>query len=122
MQTNKPFEIDTDTAILATGYTASHPDFLSPIKQDLIEDENQFFKLNKNFSMQTKKDMEDKIFVQNNSLFSHGIGSADLGLGCYRNAVILNTITGTNAFSLYEKNVFQSFDVPDFWGNRADGV
>jgi lysine N6-hydroxylase len=111
-QMQKHYQISSSAVILATGYKPREPDFLHPIRDQLLrDDKNQYFYLNEDFSIRTKSMIQNKIFVQNNSLYTHGIGSPDLGLISYRNGVILNTILGKNHYSIYPRNVFQSFGI-----------
>ena len=63
------------------------------------------YDLNKNYSVNGK----DSIFVQNADLQSHGFNSADLGMGPYRNAIILNTILNEEHFKMEENIAFQKF-------------
>lgn len=111
-QKQEDFSVSCDAVILATGYRASNPDFLLPLMDELITDRHQTFALHNDFSIQTKNKMPNKIFVQNNSLFSHGVGSSDLGLVCRRNSQIINYITNKECYPLHNNNVFQAFHPP----------
>jgi lysine N6-hydroxylase len=100
------FEHKTDAAIFATGYKYQVPEFLHLIHYLINWNENAFYKVNKNYSV----DNNNSLFVQNADLHSHGFNSADLGMGPYRNSIILNTILGRAHYS-FEKNIaFQRFD------------
>jgi lysine N6-hydroxylase len=102
----KYFEHETDTVIFATGYKYQVPEFLRPIHHLINWNENAFYKVSKNYSI----DNNNSIFVQNADLHSHGFNSADLGMGPYRNSNILNTILD-RAHYASEKNIaFQRFD------------
>jgi lysine N6-hydroxylase len=108
-QLDRTLSLDCDAVVLATGYRSVQPDFLKPM-YDLFEfDDQQTFALNENFSIKTKQTISHEIFIQNNSLFSHGVGSPDLGLGCYRNSLILNSVAKKECYPIYPNNVFQSF-------------
>lgn len=50
-----------------------------------------------------------EVFVQNQELHSHGIGTPDLGLGAYRAGVIANQILGEPYFDTQALTVFQTF-------------
>lgn len=56
------------------------------------------------------------LFVQNAELHTHGVGAPDLTLGAHRNAVILNEICGKEIHPVRDRNVFQSFGLPDASG------
>lgn len=108
--TKEAFSINCDAVILATGYTSSDMKLLEPLDNILIKDPNQSYILNPDFSIKNNSNSLGKIFMQNNSMLSHGVGSPDLGLGCHRNSVIINTILGNNFYKIETKNVFQTFN------------
>lgn len=103
-ETNELFETSSDVIILATGYMYQVPEFIQPIK-GLINWSAGNYQLNRNYSI----DNNNSLFVQNAELHSHGYNSADLGLGPYRNAIILNSILGYDHFILERNVAFQSF-------------
>jgi len=101
IELRKTFTQRTDAIILATGYRSVSPDFLKPL-QSAIQ------KTNRNYSI----DKSNSIFVQNAEAPTHGFNAADLGLGPYRNAVIINTITGVERYEIESGITFQTFGVP----------
>ena len=52
---------------------------------------------------------EGNIFVQNVGLHTHGLVTPDLGMGCYRNSIILKKITGRDCYPIERKIAFQDF-------------
>ncbi len=99
------FTHPTDILILATGYQSTIPSFLQPIASQIHWDAQGRYQVHRAYCI----DDAQSIFVQNAELHTHGFNAPDLGMGPYRNAVILNTILGYEHFEL-EKNVpFQSF-------------
>ena len=76
-------QIECDAVILATGYKSSDMKILEPLDNILIKDSNQGYALNEDFSIKSYSNNLGKIFMQNNSMLSHGIGSPDLGLGTF---------------------------------------
>ena len=54
-------------------------------------------------------DDDETIFVQNVGLYSHGISVPDLGMGCYRNSIIINQILGEEYYQVEKKIAFQDF-------------
>lgn len=88
------FFFKTDAVILATGYQYKVPRFLNPIRELIRWRDDGYYDVQKNYAV----DFRDRIFVQNADLYSHGFNSADLTLGPYRNAVILNSILGREQF------------------------
>ncbi len=53
------------------------------------------------------------LFVQNAELHTHGVGAPDLGLGAWRSATILNTLTNGRAYHLPDTTAHTRFGVPD---------
>lgn len=105
----KDMHIQTECVVFATGYRANTPVFLQGLAPHLQKDAAGNYALNADFSIKTK--LPNKIFMQNNTLYSHGIGSPDLGLGCYRNSVILNNIANAECYPVHAQNVFQQFNL-----------
>ncbi len=103
------FQLEVDALILATGYRTADLSIMSPLDGLLEKDSRQNYALNADFSLKINEADIGKIFMQNNSLYSHGVGSPDLGLGAYRNSVIINTICNRTVYKTAKKNVFQNF-------------
>ncbi|MCH5599511.1 hypothetical protein [Niabella ginsengisoli] len=98
--------MSADFVVLATGYEYRVPAFLNPLKQINYNDHRQF-KVNRNYSI----DDRNRIFVQNAEMHTHGFNAPDLGLGAYRNAVIINTILGYAYYPVDTKIAFQQFGI-----------
>ncbi len=99
----KEFIHASSAVILATGYKTAKPDFLHPVRHLLSK------KTNCNYSI----DRNNTIFVQNGEQATHGFNAADLSLGPYRNAVILNTISGKEIYPVETGITFQTFGLPN---------
>jgi lysine N6-hydroxylase len=102
------FSHETESVILATGYKYVIPGFLQSVKELVRFDEDGLYDVQKNYSI----DRNNSIFVQNAELHTHGFNAPDLGMGPYRNAVILNSILGKEHFSIAKNVTFQTFGVP----------
>ncbi|MEK1831380.1 hypothetical protein AAAC51_27790 [Priestia megaterium] len=59
----------------------------------MLFDEKGQLKINELYQVEMKK-KGAPLFVQNGELHTHGVGAPDLGLGAYRNAVLINQIAG----------------------------
>lgn len=101
-----PFSTKATDVVLATGYYSRVPDFLSPLEYMIQRDRNGALHIKRNYSI----DDNNQIFIQNAELHTHGFNAPDLGLGAYRNAVIINTILGDNYYPVDSGIGFQSFD------------
>jgi lysine N6-hydroxylase len=95
----------TDACILATGYKYIIPEFINPIHHLINWDHEGHYNMNENYSV----DRHQTVFTQNADLHSHGFNSADLGLGPYRNATILNAILKKEKFKMETSTTFQQF-------------
>ncbi|MFT3749133.1 MAG: hypothetical protein QM768_12480 [Agriterribacter sp.] len=98
----------TKAIVLATGYKAVTPSFIEPLRGCIQFDKNDCYQINRNYSV----DRDQTIFIQNADAHTHGLNSADLGMGPYRNAVIINTILGKEHFNIESAVAFQTFGIP----------
>jgi lysine N6-hydroxylase len=99
---------ESEIVIMATGYDANEPAFIEGIKEHLLFDEKGQLKISESYQVEMKK-KGAPLFVQNGELHTHGVGAPDLGLGAYRNAVLINQIAGENVYKIYGNTVFQKF-------------
>ncbi len=101
----KSFLHHTASLIIATGYRQALPDFLDPLLNHINRNENDELLINRNYSI----DSNNSVFIQNADSGTHGFNSADLGMGPYRNAIILNSILRREHFKMEKDVTFQSF-------------
>lgn len=106
---DEEFTHDTDVLVLATGYEPA-PLPLDPELLALDAAGRPVVELDYRLRLAARPKSE--LFVQNGELHSHGVGAPDLGLGAHRNAVIVNALAGREVYPVRERNVFQSFGVP----------
>ncbi|MFG6148092.1 lysine N(6)-hydroxylase/L-ornithine N(5)-oxygenase family protein [Halobacillus sp. B23F22_1] len=112
------FERQSEIVILGTGYEPAVPHFLSPLSHELYWDEKGRYEVDENYAL--KSDLTPSIYVQNGEMHTHGVGAPDLGLGAYRNSVIINSIAGKEIYPMQEDYVFQTFGVEKM--NRKKGT
>ncbi|WP_292009876.1 SidA/IucD/PvdA family monooxygenase [Chryseobacterium sp.] len=105
----KPYQLHSDYIILATGYKHQEPDFLHGINHLINRD--CFGQLKADTTYNINKTGKN-LYILNAELASHGILTSDLGMGPYRNAMILNDILGYEHFNLERKIAFQDFGIP----------
>lgn len=98
----------TEAVIAATGYQYHVPPFLEPLRSRIQWDQRDSYDMKRNYSIDSNK----SLFVQNADLHTHGFNSADLGMGPYRNATILNAIVKRKVFMLERDTAFQTFGLP----------
>ncbi|TAE55879.1 MAG: lysine 6-monooxygenase [Nostocales cyanobacterium] len=102
----------SDCVILGTGYNHAIPKCMQNLHHLIAWDEKGRFPVNFNYQLTCNADIPNRIFVQNAELHTHGVGAPDLGLGCYRNSVIINTLLGKEIYPVRAQNVFQKFGLP----------
>ncbi|NCU05695.1 MAG: SidA/IucD/PvdA family monooxygenase [Chitinophagaceae bacterium] len=108
-RTERSFLHETNCVILATGYQYNLPGFIDPIRENISWLANGQYKVNRDYSI----DKTHSVFVQNAETHSHGFNAADLSLGPYRNAVIINSILGNNHYPTDHRTTFQQFGMTD---------
>lgn len=104
-RTEENLEFCADTLVMATGYRSRTPDFLNGITQRITYLADGRVDVDREYSIGACED----IFVQNAELHTHGFTAPDLGMGAYRNSVIINRITGREVYPVEERIAFQRF-------------
>lgn len=115
---NAPLTQTTGAVILGTGYHYRLPSFIKNIKQQIEFDDAGQLAVQRDYSI----DIRGDIFVQNVGLHTHGISSPDLGMGCYRNSIILKAVLGYAPYSIEEHVAFQTFSTAKFAGKQPCGA
>ncbi len=105
----KQFEHTTELVVMATGYKYVLPQCIEPLRMQINWLSKDQFVVNRNYSIDKKG---NSLFVQNAEMHTHGFNSPDLGMGPYRNSVILNYILGEEYFAIETNVCFQGFGVP----------
>ncbi|ABX49976.1 L-lysine 6-monooxygenase (NADPH) [Shewanella baltica OS195] len=101
-----PLSQTTGAVVLGTGYHYRLPQFIKDIKQQIEFDDAGQLAVQRDYSI----DIRGDIFVQNVGLHTHGVSSPDLGMGCYRNGIILKAVLGYAPYHIEEHIAFQTFD------------
>jgi lysine N6-hydroxylase len=117
--TGEVFELESDAIILGTGYVPSFPHFLIGMQEKIEWDKKDRYQITRDYRLQTIGLDHNCIFIQNGELHTHGVGAPDLGLGPYRNAVIINQLYGQAIYPVSHKNVFQTFGTEPAWKSAA---
>lgn len=111
-QETRQLTLATDYLIMATGYRAHTPDFLDGIASRIRWLPDGRFDVDREYGVGLYGD----IFVQNAELHTHGYSAPDLGMGAYRNSVLLNRIAGREVYPVERHISFQQFGAAEFSG------
>ena len=103
----------TDMVIASTGYQARRADFLAPIESALHRDSRGRLVIGANHEIETDDALTNRIFVANAEEHAHGVSAPNLDIGAVRNARILNTVLGREAYRLPKHTAFTSFGASD---------
>ncbi|WFE28040.1 SidA/IucD/PvdA family monooxygenase [Solwaraspora sp. WMMD791] len=108
---DRHFTLDTEGLILATGYRPAVPAFLDPVRDRIRWDGRGRFDVAVGYSV----DHADReIFVQNAEEHTHSLTAPDLGMGPYRNSVIIANMLGREVYPVEHRIAFQHFGaLPD---------
>ncbi|MBA4602818.1 lysine N(6)-hydroxylase/L-ornithine N(5)-oxygenase family protein [Thermoactinomyces mirandus] len=109
----KGFTHESEVVIFATGYEHRIPSCVKNLSSLIQWDEKKRYRVELDYRLKLTKEIDNRIFVQNAELHTHGVGSPDLGLGCYRNSVIINQLAGKEVYPVRKRNVFQQFGVSE---------
>ena len=108
--TQQAFYLDADHVIAATGYRTPQLSFMEKISSLIERDSKHRWKITQDY--QLVHSACGNIFVQNQEMHSHGVGTPDLGLGAYRSAVIANQLVQQTLYELGDQpQTFQHFDL-----------
>ncbi|WP_394345819.1 lysine N(6)-hydroxylase/L-ornithine N(5)-oxygenase family protein [Halegenticoccus tardaugens] len=107
------FAHESDVVILGTGYHRPTPAFLSSLEPNIRRDERGRFRVKEGYGLETDG-LDGRLFVQNAEVHTHGVGAPDLGLGAYRNAVILDQLVDDSPYPVDRDTVFQDFSAERF--------
>ena len=106
--TEQRFYMDVDFVVASTGYYSPEFSFLKYLKPLITTDQAGRWTVSQDYRLQHTAMGE--IYVQNQEMHSHGVGTPDLGLGAFRAATIANQLLG---YQLYEldsnEQTFQHF-------------
>jgi lysine N6-hydroxylase len=109
-ETDERFGLRTEGLVLATGYRARVPAFLDPVRDRIAWDEQGRYAVSPTYAVDHGG---REIFVQNAEEHSHGFVAPDLGMGAYRNSVLIAAMLGREVYPVEKRIAVQSFGVPD---------
>jgi lysine N6-hydroxylase len=101
-------ESEVDAVVLATGYGHHQPDFLDGVEDRLNRLPDGRWDVDRGYGIGRHGD----VFVQNAELHTHGFTAPDLGMGAYRNSVLVNRLAGREHYAVERRIAFQEFGTP----------
>ncbi|WP_227429411.1 lysine N(6)-hydroxylase/L-ornithine N(5)-oxygenase family protein [Psychrobacter sp. I-STPA6b] len=107
IQQNKTFTAHYDCVIAGTGYQHRLPACLDTLLDFVDKNDSAQPKISRDYQLAYHGN--GNIFVQNQELYTHGVGAPDLGLGAYRAGVIANQLLGETYYDTEALTVFQQF-------------
>lgn len=108
--TAQTFYLDCDFLVAATGYFTPDFKFMQRLEPYIEFDHKQRWQITADYRV--VHHLNGNIFVQNQEIHSHGVGTPDLGLGAYRAAMIINQLLEEPLYDIESKsNTFQHFNL-----------
>lgn len=109
-ETGEGFSLRTGGLVLATGYGPTEPTFLDGVADRIRRDSRGRYDVADDYSVDVAG---GEIFVQNAEEHTHSLLAPDLGMGAYRNSVILAAMLGREPYPIEKRIAVQTFGVPD---------
>ena len=110
VETGEPFSLRTGGLVLATGYAPTRPAFLDGVRDRIRYDARGRYDVAADYSVDVAG---GEIFVQNAEEHTHSVLAPDLGMGPYRNSVIIAAMLGREVYPVEKRIAVQTFGVPD---------
>ncbi|CAM5673176.1 lysine N(6)-hydroxylase/L-ornithine N(5)-oxygenase family protein [Streptomyces purpurascens] len=102
--------LTTDAVVLATGYRERPLDrVLAGLDPYLRRDSRERPRIDEEYRLVLDPSVTGTAYVQNAESHTHGVGAPDLGLAAWRSAIILNSLTGREAYALPRRTAFTTF-------------
>ncbi|MDT0203015.1 SidA/IucD/PvdA family monooxygenase [Nocardioides sp. AE5] len=120
VEADEAFALETGAVVFATGYGREVPAFLAPIRDRINWDDRGRFLASPTYAIDSAVTGGNEIFVQNAEEHTHGFVAPDLGMGAYRNSVIIAAMTGREVYPIEKRIAFQEFGVPDHLRTRGE--
>ncbi len=109
-ETGEAFSLSTGGLVLATGYGPTEPAFLRGVEDRIRRDARGRYDVADDYSVDVDG---GEVFVQNAEEHTHSLLAPDLGMGAYRNSVIIAAMLGREAYPIEKRIAVQTFGVPD---------
>lgn len=109
-------ELTTEGLVLATGYRPRVPTFLDGVRDRLRFDDRGRLDVGLDHTCDGGR---GEVFVHNGGDHLHGLTGPDLGMGPWRNSMILARVLGREVYPVERRVAFQEFGVPAALGPAA---
>jgi lysine N6-hydroxylase len=109
-QLGRTYEHEVERLVLATGYRPRVPSFLAGVDHLVERDSRGRLAVARDHHVDR---LGGRIWVQNAEEHTHGLTAPDLGMGAWRNASIIRSVTGRSVHGLEARIAFQEFGLPD---------
>jgi lysine N6-hydroxylase len=119
IELDEPLDLQTEGLVLATGYRAQVPAFVTGIAGRIRFDEQGRYDVAADYTIDHD---DEEIYVQNAEEHTHGLIAPDLGMGAYRNSIIIRGMTGREVYPVEQHIAFQEFGVPLDLARRPAGA
>jgi lysine N6-hydroxylase len=113
----EPYQCQAGYVVLATGYKYREPAFLQGIANRINRQPDGLFEVQRDYTIDVN---DNEIFVQNAELHTHGFVTPDLGMCAYRNAHIINKVTGREVYHIEKRIAFQTFGTTKAYNNEFE--
>ncbi|MDX3763963.1 lysine N(6)-hydroxylase/L-ornithine N(5)-oxygenase family protein [Streptomyces sp. AK02-04a] len=115
-QSGQEFRCTTDRIVLATGDAPISPVFLDPMVAFIEWEGLGRYRIDSHFRVALAPQISGSMFAYNSGIRTHGNDSADLGLGAWRGATIINALLGRDQYHLSDRTVLTKHDL---WSERT---
>lgn len=105
----RDFDVETECAVLATGYVATPPACIDELAPLVDFDARGRYRVGLDYRVAMDPSVSGGLYVQNAELHTHGVGTPDLGLGAHRGACIVNALCGREVYRLPRRTVVTEF-------------
>jgi lysine N6-hydroxylase len=96
--TGKAEELGADVVVLATGFRATIPKALEPLRARLFLDDQGRFRMGRDFTAAWEGEASNRIYAFNFSRHQHGISEPQTSLMAWRSATVVNHLAGEKIF------------------------
>ena len=114
LEQDRGYTLTTDAVVLSTGYTPRVPAMLDPVLGHLRRDERGRLVTDAAFRVDLAEPdaPHGRVYMQNGDEHVHSLIAPDLGMGAWRNSVILADLLGEEIYPVERRIAFQDFGVP----------